>query len=105
MGREQLVHEYRRLCITGFRLTTGRGFCGGRHGRAVGGSVGRGGGRGVWRRRAVGARGGDGEGGGKGVGEVEGGGGMGEVEGGGGVGEVEGGGGLLVLMRHLALDS
>ena len=25
MGREQLVHEYRRLCITGFRLTTGRG--------------------------------------------------------------------------------
>jgi len=24
MGREQLVHEYRRLCITGFRLTTGR---------------------------------------------------------------------------------
>ena len=25
MGREQLVHEYRRLRITGFRLTTGRG--------------------------------------------------------------------------------
>ena len=25
VGREQLVHEYRRLCITGFRLTTGRG--------------------------------------------------------------------------------
>ena len=23
MGREQLVHEYRRLCITGFRLTIG----------------------------------------------------------------------------------
>ena len=32
MGREQLIHEYRRLCITGFRLITGRAEAEGRIG-------------------------------------------------------------------------